>query len=128
MKITPIDEKRETEGVERDYYGVKLKIARAQNKQFAQAWRDETKGLHARGKDIDLNSKEAATATKRAMAKAILVGWNNFYIDGKEIEYSEDNAFALLDNDPDVLEFVSSISNDIDEYIVDDIEALRGKS
>lgn len=128
MKITPVDKHKELDGVETDYYGVTLRIARANNSNFVKAFKSESNALkRAKGNaKIDADAIEAV-ATK-AMAKTILVGWSGFEMDGKEIEYSSENAFNLLTNDHDVREFVSSFANDMDNFMEEVKGDLMGES
>ena len=126
MKITPVDSAKEIEGVEVDYYGVKLKVARSNNKQFVKHFRKATDDLRKPAGQT-ITNEEFEEATMFAMSRSILVGWSNFFMDGEEIEYSHDNALKLLKGDHDVREFISNFANRIDNFMIDKEDELLGE-
>lgn len=126
LKITPVDEAKESEGVVRDYFGVKLTIARAENDRYVKAFRR----YHAQagtpvGKKLD--SELLSDLTMKSMAEAVLLGWEGFSFNGEEVPYSHEAAYELLKNDRDVREFVSGVANDLDNYLKEDSDQALGE-
>lgn len=114
LKITPTDTTKENEGAWTEYMGVQLKIARAQNPNFVAAIKKHT-GLSKDKKDIDEEKLEEAMYL--SMSEAVLMDWDNFVIDGKEVKYSQENAYELLKGDRDCREFVSSFSQEMQNFL-----------
>lgn len=129
MLITPIDKSKETEGVEAEYYGVKLKIARANNTNFKHLFRT----LFAPYKyQVEHNQNIPEEISEDIMLKCysqtILVGWSGLKdSDGKEIPYSHEKAYELLKDDDDAYEFVKNQSNNMDAFIKKEEEDTKGK-
>ncbi len=129
MLITPIDKSKETSGVEAEYYGVKLKIARANNTNFKSLFRT----LFAPYKyQMEHNQSIPEEISEDIMLKCysqtILVGWSGLKdVDGKEIHYSHEKAYELLKDDDDAYEFVKNQSNNMDAFIKKEEEDTKGK-
>lgn len=119
-RITPINDKKADEGVDLMYHGVSLKIRRANNTKFVQAFKYYSKP-HQRDIDKDVLDEETQKdILVSAMADGLLVGWSNYTDDnGDEIPYSKKEAKMLLSDDPDCRQFVldeaARLSNFIDE-------------
>jgi hypothetical protein len=105
-----------TATVTRDWQGVKLTIARRKTSSVAKKM---DKLLTERGETTtaSLSDVEREEIVTRAMAGTVLVGWENFQIDGEDIPYTEENAEELLLNDEDTLEYVSIISNNLNLFV-----------
>lgn len=125
LKITPVDESRELEGVARDYFGVTLVVARSQNEKYLKAFKKYSKGIDTTRRRVD--PAEFEDAAIRAMSETILVGWEGFKFNGSDVPYTHENAYELLKNDRDVREFVSGIANDIDNYLSEEKDQLLGE-
>lgn len=121
LTITNLDERKVEEGVWTSYLGVELLITRAKNKKFVRFIR---KAQEEEGKSyVDLDREKRNEILKRAIAETILVGWR-WERDGEEIPYTTENAYELLKNDPDCLDFVSDFSQDIQNFRRGRIEKL----
>ena len=127
LKITPVDSNAEINGVWTNYRGVDLLIARGNNIKFKAIFRRLTKPYQKEMDENNLGEEKSADLLCEAMADAILLGWKNFVIEDKTIEYSKINAKNLLINDPDCREFVVDFSNEIDNFIIEDRKKLSGE-
>ena len=129
MLITPIDKKKETEGIKASYYGVNLTIARANNTNFKHMF----KTLIAPYKyQLDNNQHVPEEVSEDIMLKCysntILINWDNAKdSDGKEIKYSPEKAYELFKDDEDAFEFVKNQSNNMDAFIKKEVEDTKGK-
>lgn len=115
------DETAETEGVWIDYEsGLRLKIARFGNKRlqdYIRRKRESGKRMYKNG--IDSVGDEEAI---KLMAKYILLDWENLKDeDGKELEYTEENAIKALQI-RDFREEVLELSMDRENYRTERIE------
>lgn len=130
MLITPIDKSKETSGVNAQYYGVTLTIARANNTNFKHLFRT----LIAPHKyQMDNNQTIPEEISEDIMlkcySKTILVGWSDFKDEnGKEIKYTNGKAYELLKEDDDAYEFVKNQSMNIDAFISREEDDTEGKS
>ena len=119
MLITPIDKKKETDGVEAKYYGVTLIVARANNTNFKSMFKKLVapyKYQMENGQSIPDEVSEDIML--QCYSNTILVGWKDFKdATGKEYEYSPANAYALLKDDEDAYEFVKNQSQNMDAFI-----------
>jgi hypothetical protein len=126
LRITPIAETAE-QGARTNYRGVDLLIARANNSKFKAAFRRLSKPYK---KQIDNETLDEATSEDilaGALAEGILVDWKNFVVNGEQIPYTLDNAKELLKNDPDLVDFVTAFSKDIDNYLETDEAEVKVK-
>ncbi len=125
MKITPLKDNVD-EGIDYDYFGVKLKIARHGNDNNAfTAKRDK---LMLPFEDQELTFEQMQSIYAQAAAGTILVGWEPFEFEGKTVPYSIKTAVELLKNDSDLRFKVSEVSQNLDNYIDKKKVALRKKS
>lgn len=127
MRITKIDDKAAQDGSWTEYRGVSLKIARAGNDRFAKSF---LRGSRPYRKDIQANTVDDQIAEKilcEAIAEGILVDWKGFVIDDTEIEYTVENATALMRDDPDCREFVQEFSRDLNNYLTQDKDKVIEK-
>ena len=129
MKITPINGSTETDGVKHMYRGQHLIIARAGNNEFKKVFRELMKPVK---EDFDkgrLSEDESDKFMIECVAKTILVGWVKLKdAEGNEHEYNLDNALSLLTDDRDAYDSIIAFSENIDNYLVGQDEALKGKS
>lgn len=104
-----VDPKKEVEGVEVDFDGWILIIARAGNPRYVEE-RDRIlepikKGFRRGNLPVDVVLK----AQKKAAAKFILVGWRNLQDeDGVDIPYSSEKALEFF-NDPEMGNFYDDV-------------------
>jgi hypothetical protein len=125
--ITPINKDAEENGSWGEYMGVGLLIARGNNTNFRRSFRRLTKP-HKR--EIDkgtLSDSESESILCQALAESILVGWKNLKVGGKNIEYSVANAKSLLLNDSDCRDYVQNFADDLDNFIKQDEEEVKGE-
>ena len=128
MKLTPVNESAEIEGSELNYRGVALNIARANNKNFKRMFREVLKPYKREFEKGRMEDNVAEDLMIGCVAKTILVGWKNFKdTDGKEWKYTVQNAEALLRDDKDVYEAITEFSENIDNYIIEDVEETKAK-
>jgi len=128
MKLTPINGDTETEGTEFIYRGTKLLVARAGNVEYRKAFRELMKPLDEEFEAGRLSNEQSEEILIEASAKGVLVGWEDFTdVEGNEFEYSVENAIELLTDDKDVYEAITKFSENINNYLVESVEKLKGK-
>ncbi|MGE4486371.1 MAG: hypothetical protein AB7C95_00925 [Synergistaceae bacterium] len=116
IKITNIDKKSEVDGVWMDYLGVSICVARQNNPAFLDKLK-ELSAKEGRRPFHKLPSKKRNEVIKRTIAETIIVGWEGFMLGGKELEYTPENAYQLISNDPECLNAVTTFSMDLENYI-----------
>ena len=122
------DSSAETEGTWKDIGpGAAIKVARAGNDAYSEAIQKEVQenrlALEVGGKASKaLNDAILA----RVLAGTILKGWKGLSYQGKEIEYSFENAVKLLGH-KEFRELVSGISGDFRNYLIKE-EASQGNT
>jgi len=127
LQITPVDHGKEEDGSWGSYLGVPLLIARSNNAKFKKMFRRLSKPYK---KQIDKGTIDDDTALDimcKSIAYGVLNSWDKTKMPGNP-EYSEENAVDLLKNDPDCLDYVQEYSNDLDNYIKEDIEEVVKES
>ncbi len=126
MKITPINDKAETEGAEFVYRGNKFLVARAGNANFKKLFRKLLKPYKEEFDNDQMSEEESNSIMVECFAKTILVGWDKIVDrDGKEYEYSYKNAKALLTDDKDAYTAISKFSENINNYLDEDIKKVK---
>ena len=127
LRITPLDESAVVEGRWTVYRGVHLLIARANNTKFISYFKKLT-APYKRDMDAGRLSEEiSADILTEAMGKYVLVGWKNFNIGGKEIEYTPENSKSLLLNDSDCRDYVLSFAEDLENFLLEDQDKTVGE-
>lgn len=126
LKITPVDKNAEQEGVWRTYRGVDLLIARGNNIAFKSAFRKLTKPFQREIERNIISERDSENILAEALADGVLLDWKNFVINNKEVPYTKQNAKQLLINDPDCRDFVQEVANDLDNYIIEQKQDLKG--
>jgi len=125
------------ETVKREYNGVALEIARANNRQFRDKFNKLRRGIASgsnrhRKKDGNEFSNLSAEEQDRILAKAyagtILVNWSGFVHEEKKVLFTEENAEDLLFNDDLLRDFVAEEAADFDTFIQEEKEELVKKS
>ncbi len=130
VKVTQIDDDKQESGVWTDYGDVKLLIARFPSDEASKVLNRIRK--RKRNRELDVTSEEAQTAIRNLIANRVLIGWEN--VKGKEdgqlvnLPYTPDHCKKLLKIDPDLLDFVSDFSRDIDNYLQEDENITVGES
>ena len=125
-----VDRTKSEDGVWMEYDGAQFKIARFGNPQFVK-YAEALRRPYQRQIDNGTLSVEKQTELgAKAMARYILLGWEGFTVDGKEVKYSEDKALELLSH-PDADEFrnvISSLSQDVEAFREDKVSQTEKKS
>lgn len=111
--------------IEREFHGVKLVLARYKRSDALRRMRELAPEYP---NPNQLSEDDQLELAARAMVGTVLVGWDNFYLNGELLEYSHENAEALMINDEDAREFVSEIAMNLDEFLVKDQDNMRKKS
>ena len=68
--------------------------------------------------------KEQADIANKTMAIHAVLGWKGINIGGEEFEYSEKNALFLMENVPEIAEFISDEIQNNENFTKERIEAL----
>ncbi len=112
------NEDKETEGVWIDFgEGLRLLIARSGNVKYRRTLARLTKPHQHAFKSKTIEASVVEDITLKAVAKHILLGWENLQDDdGKDIEYSQSKAEELLREAPDFFEQVLEIAQDRSLY------------
>ncbi len=127
ISITPVDKKAQEEGSWGSYRGVKLLIARAGNTRFRASFKRLSRPF---SKDIEKNTiseTDGETILCQSLAEGVLRDWKGLMVNGKEIEYTTESAQSLLKNDPDCRAYVQEFSEDLDNYLKEDLEKTKGE-
>lgn len=114
------DEEAAVKGVEKEWNGAKVTVARAQNKEYLKFIREQYEKHRAA---IDAKNKHADEVAehinREAFCKFILVGWSGFVgRDGKALPYNHKNACAVYDAVPDLVRDVSLMAAEDENYRV----------
>jgi len=124
LKITPTDNELEEQGAWGEYRGVKLLIARGNNIKFKREFK-RLSAPHSRAISKGrLDEQTANDIVVRSAAVGLLRGWKNFIVDGEEVEFNVQNAIDLLRSDPDCLDYVQEFADDVDNYIVNEMDEI----
>ena len=129
MLITPINKEKELSGIEANYYGVTLIVARANNTNFKRLFRtliSPHKYQMENGQTIPEEISEDIML--QCYSKTILVGWKDFKdAEGKEYKYSIENAYDLLKEDEDAYDFVKNQAGSMDAFMNKEVKDTKGK-
>ena len=128
MKLTPINGNTETEGVEFIYRGITLIVARSGNTNFKKIFREKMKPYEDEFENDRLDNEQSGKILIECVANTVLVGWTNFVdVTGQDYEYSVENAIELLTDDEDCYDAIRKFSDNIENYLTDKEELLKGK-
>ena len=114
LKDFMVDAKKEVEGVWVEIGdGLKMLIAGADNPEYRK-YRDKIlKPLIRKVRSKRLTNDDLEDLTKRAMAKHILLGWENLDDDaGKPIPYSHEKALSILRESRELFNIVVGYADD----------------
>lgn len=118
LRITPINDSKEEEGVWAKYFGVDLLIARSNTTKYNNLFRRLTKPYKRQLEKNNLDNDTMEEIMCEVMSETVLLDWKNF----KGIEYTKENAKSLMKNDNDAFEFVKNFSEDINNYLNEDVD------
>jgi hypothetical protein len=117
--ITPVNEVAAETGVWGKYRGVDMLIARSGNQKFEQLMRVLTKPHERAIERGNLDKKTSADIWAEVTGKTILLDWKNF---PGGVEYSNENAKALILNDRDAAEYIKEFSETLENYLSQEID------
>jgi len=118
------DRMAEVKGVEKEWKGAKVVVARSQNIEYLKFIRVEYEkhraAIEAKNDHAD---KVADHISKEAFCRFILVGWSGFIgKDGKPLAYNSKNVRLVYDAVPDLVRDVNLISDDDENYYIKNLE------
>lgn len=117
------------EGIWENYSGARLKIARAGSVEFLKAQEELEKPYRKKIDKGTLGAKAKRDLNLRGLARAILVDWDGVEDEeGNAVAYTEDLGVSALRDDPDLLEFVTEIALDNENYAVEKVAEIAKKS
>lgn len=124
LKKTLTNPKAEKEGIWITLEDARLKVARMQNPAALAAFQEKTRLL--RGKISEEKQKELMT---EIMSVHILLDWENINIGGEALPYSQENAFRILNDFPEVRRLVLDESQNLENFLAektaDGVEAIK---
>lgn len=111
------------------FRGGKVLVARNNSKRHKQAIMRHRAPIQAViDARVPLSEAQIEEITTKAMADAILLGWDGFTIGGKAVEYSPAEALRLLTEYPMFREEIAAISYAEDNFRREAVEADAGNS
>lgn len=114
LKKTLTDPKAEREGIWITLEDARLKVARMQNPAALAAFQEKTRLL--RGKISEEKQKEIMT---EIMSAHILLDWENINIGGEPLPHSQENAFRILNEFPEVRRLVLDESQNLENFLAE---------
>jgi hypothetical protein len=117
-----------TSTVDTVFLGVTLTVARANNEEFIKKFKQL-----AESKKVDyqlgtMSDDDAIKLMCECMAGTVLVGWSNLKQDGKDVEFTDENAASLLYYDAEARKHVESVAGNLSEFLVKGENAIAEKS
>lgn len=135
-----VDTKKVNEGIDVVWKGdIVLTIAKIQNKRYKDVWnRLIVEALiseqimfddNASDADKEKTNKALESITCEAIARTCFIGWKNIQIDGKEVEYSEDKAVELFNDESieGLADFIAEEASKHDNFKLN-LEVAKKKS
>ncbi|MEE8598474.1 MAG: hypothetical protein V3S69_02985 [Dehalococcoidales bacterium] len=123
------DEKSELEGAWEELAdGARILVARVGNDRYTEKFKRLGKGLQRQIDRGTLPEKKGRAIFIAIMVDTILLNWEGLADKGQPIEYSKENATAMLTTYPDFRQLVWDIASDADLYRVKDREEDLGNS
>jgi len=119
MRLTRINEDSELNGANFFYEGVTFQVKRTKNntdfmRKFNYLQKKNKSQLEGKG----FNQKVAVQVMAESLTDTVIVGWHGY----NGYEYSTDNCINLLKDDDDLRELIQEFSNDIDNYLDEQLE------
>lgn len=119
------DKKVEVEGRWMEFAGTsKVLIARFRNPRMEEWLLEKQTNAIRRFAD----SKYTLNLLKRAVAKFVLLGWTDLFIDGAKVEYTEDKAYEIFTDFSDFYETILAMSQEKDAFRAEKMEEAAGNS
>ena len=118
------DKEAAVKGVEKEWNGAKVVVARAQNQEYLKYVREQYEKHRAAIEAGNKHSEEVAEhINKEAFCRYILVGWSGFIDkDGKPFPYNLRNAKKVYDAVPDLVRDVTLMSADDENYRIKNLK------
>ena len=127
MFITPVDKKKE-KGIWVDYFGVELRIARYKISTAIEKFESISIGSKNKKRfSSNIHDIETRPIMIEVLAETVLIDWRNFSFKNKKVPYSKEAAITLMTNDLDLLDFISSYSMNINNYLLEDEDKTVGE-
>lgn len=124
-----LDEVAEVEGIWKELGGgARIKVARSMNPKFREVFRKKSEpyieAINARVLDEETSQRLLI----ETMAETILLTWEGFTEDGKEVEPTVQEKTRILTKYKAFRELVSSISDDREKFKVESVKKTLGNS
>ena len=115
---------QESEGVWADFGEGRFKIAHTNNMVFQREFARLQAPYRKKIERGTLDPKIQLSIMCKAMAKGILLDWENVGSEGQTIPYSREMAEKVLFNNSDLRDFVTEFSTDLENYVTEELEDL----
>lgn len=114
------DKEASVKGVEKEWKGAKVVVARANNSRYLEFIRDQYNKNREAIERKDANADIVAEKIQKlAFCKFVLVGWSGFVTpDGEDMPYNLANAKKVYDAVEDLVRDVRLMASDDDNYRV----------
>lgn len=111
----------------------RIRVARMNNPAYEAFVREKTGGRLLRKLASDGPASQQAqdalrVVTREAVARHVLLGWENMELNGVTVPYSPEKALELFNQAPDFFEFVLDEAGNIENFRNDTLEAVKGNS
>lgn len=127
LNICAVNDDLKTKGAWVEFNGARFLVAYARNPEYIKTMKALSKPHEQAIKKDKLDPEVANELYCKALAKTILLGWENVG-DGKNaIEYSVEVAENALRNNDDIREFIVAFSEDISNYRIEQVKATVKK-
>ena len=127
MKVQIEASKLDTDGTWANYSGAQFLIARAGNIRFLNAidkYERPHRKARARG---TLGTDKEIEIQCRSMAEGILLGWKGIETVDGPLEYTAENAYAVLRHNSELREFITEFATDQLNYRTEEIDTTAKK-
>ncbi len=127
MDLSKIVLTKTVDTVKEVYKGVTFEIGRSGSDEFIEKMDRLRRPFKRQIEKNTIPYSKLRNITAKALAGTVLLGWENFKIDGKDVPFNEENASALLFNDKETSDFIVDIASSTDVFAQEDLEELKGK-
>ncbi|MCP3684779.1 MAG: hypothetical protein GY861_19090 [bacterium] len=114
------DKEKEEKGIWEDFgNGCRVLIARSNNPTYKEYFKRISKPYRKQILRGTLPEEKGDALMIKAMAKAIILDWENLMEDGAKVEYNLKEAIRVLTKYPDFKDAVSEVAQTAEAYKVD---------
>ena len=111
-----------------EYAGSQFLIAHSSNMKFQRVFARLQAPHRSKIDKGTLDPEMSKNLICKAFSQALILGWKDVIdSEGAPVEFTEDMAYQALMNNPDLLEYVQEVSNNL-AYYKDEETAALGKS